>query len=56
VLDDPAFYSRFGFSAQLAGALDSPYGGPAFMALEFRKDCLASGGFVQYPDAFSLVD
>ncbi len=56
VLGQPAYYARFGFSAELAGHLESPYRGPAFMALELRAGCLASGGVVTYPDAFSLVD
>lgn len=56
VLGNPAFYTRFGFSAELAKGLDSPYSGPAWMALDFQTGCLASGGVVHYPDAFSLVD
>lgn len=33
VLGEPAFYTRFGFSAELAEGFQSPYAGPYFMAL-----------------------
>lgn len=56
VLGHPDYYPRFGFSAELAATLESPYRGPAFMALEFRQGSLAGGGVVHYPPAFSLVD
>ncbi len=34
VLGHPAYYERFGFSAELARPLESPYAGDSFMALE----------------------
>jgi putative acetyltransferase len=56
VLGHPSYYPRFGFSAELATVLESPYAGPAFMALELIPGSLAGGGKVIYPEAFSLVD
>lgn len=41
VLGDPEFYARFGFSAALAAGFDSPFAGPAFMALELTKSALS---------------
>ncbi len=34
VLGHPEYYRRFGFSRQSAAPLESPYAGPAFMAIE----------------------
>ncbi len=36
VLGEPAYYQRFGFSAESAQGFDSPYAGPYFMALELQ--------------------
>ena len=53
VVGHPQFYSRFGFSAQLAMKLVSSYAGPAFMALELSPGALAGHrGVVTYPDVF----
>ena len=52
VLGNPDYYGRFGFSARLAEALDAPFSGSAFMALEFAPGALAQGGPVRYADAF----
>ena len=47
------YYPRFGFSAELAQKLQSPYSGDAFMALELKEGALAGGkGTVSYPPAF----
>jgi putative acetyltransferase len=55
VLGHPAFYPRFGFSAQLAERLRSPYAGPNFMALELQPGTLDGvEGKVQYPPPFEL--
>jgi putative acetyltransferase len=51
VLGDPAFYARFGFSAEAAAAFASPYAGPHFMALRLSTDAPAAGR-VRYPTAF----
>ena len=56
VLGHPTYYPRFGFTAQLAERLESPYAGPAFMALELVAGALAGvGGKVEYPPPFSRV-
>ena len=56
VLGHPEFYRRFGFSAELARKLDSPYGCDAFMALERKPGALAGGrGRVRYPAAFDAA-
>ena len=57
VLGEPAFYRRFGFSAELARKLASPYAGEAFMALELLPGALAGhAGRVTYPAAFAEGD
>jgi putative acetyltransferase len=53
VVGHPEYYRRFGFSAGLAARLQSPYSGPAFMAIELTPGVLAAGGAVHYPEAFS---
>ena len=53
VLGHPGFYPRFGFSAELAGRLTSPFSGPAFMALELAPGALEGvRGEVRYPPPF----
>ena len=48
-------HPRFGFSAQLAGRLEAPFSGPAFMALELVPGALAEvSGEVRYPPPFGL--
>jgi putative acetyltransferase len=58
VVGHPAYYPRFGFSAQLDGRLKAPFSGPAFMALELVPGALAEGPFVagevRYPPPFAL--
>lgn len=57
VLGHPAYYPRFGFSADLAHGYRAPYAGEAFMALELMPGALVSAaGDVRYPKAFRLVD
>ena len=57
VLGDPAYYSRFGFSAERATRLRSPYSGEALMALELTPGVLKEGvGVLRYSDAFSLAE
>jgi putative acetyltransferase len=58
VLGHPAYYPRFGFSPQLARALESPYAdvGDAWMALELIPGALAGvRGKVIYPPYFEGV-
>ena len=53
VLGHPDYYPRFGFSAEAARRLASPYAGsPAFMALELTPGALAAPLKVDYPAAF----
>ena len=55
VLGHPAYYPRFGFSAELARRLAAPFSGEAFMALELVPGALdGSRGSVSYPAAFGL--
>lgn len=57
VLGHPAYYPRFGFSAETARHLEAPVSGPAFMALELTPGVLGGGaGRVGYPPAFGLAD
>jgi putative acetyltransferase len=53
VVGHPRYYPRFGFSAELAGRLESPYAGESFMALELTPGALAGvTGRVEYPEPF----
>ena len=55
VLGHPAFYEQFGFSANLAQWLRSPYSGPNFMALALEPGALEGvGGDVRYPPPFAM--
>jgi putative acetyltransferase len=55
VLGDPAYYRRFGFSAELAAGVDAGFAGPAFMAVELVPLGLARARAVRYPSAFGAV-
>jgi putative acetyltransferase len=57
VLGHPEFYPRFGFSAELAQPLQSPFGGgEAWMAMELVPGALAGvEGRVEYPPPFQNV-
>ncbi|MFI4975996.1 MAG: GNAT family N-acetyltransferase [Caulobacterales bacterium] len=53
VLGHPPYYPRFGFSAEAARTLASPYAGrPAFMALALAPGALDAPLKVDYPAAF----
>ena len=53
VLGHPRYYSRFGFSPELARRLESRYAGESFMALELIPGALARvSGRVEYPPPF----
>ena len=55
VLGHPEFYPRFGFSAELARPLLSPFSGPAWMALELVPGALSGlMGRVTYPPPFGI--
>ena len=54
VLGHPDYYPRFGFAAEAATKVRSPYSGsPAFMALALEPDAFAEPFMVAYPAAFS---
>ncbi len=56
VLGHPELYRRFGFSAELAGRLRSPFSCPAFMAAELVPGALEGvEGKVRYPPPFGLA-
>jgi len=55
VLGYPDDYPRFGFSAEKARSLGSPFRPNAFMAMELVPDALDGvSGKVRYPVAFGL--
>jgi len=53
VLGDPTYYERFGFRADLAGGLPSPYAGPHFMALSLGTTLPTRGDKIDYAPAFA---
>jgi len=54
VLGDPAYYGRFGFSADAARQVGAPYRGlAAFQALALEDGAFAAAMSVGYPDAFT---
>ena len=56
VLGDPAYYTRFGFRAELAAGFDTPYAGPYFMALGLQNSPIAPlTGRVEYARAFQSL-
>ena len=57
VVGHPDYYPRFGFSAERALCLQSPYSGSAFMALELEPGIFSGvGGIAKYPRAFAELD
>jgi putative acetyltransferase len=53
VLGHADYYPKFGFSAEAASKISSPYSGhPAFMALALEPGALDEPLLVAYPDAF----
>jgi len=53
VLGEPAYYGRFGFSANAASQVSAPYRGlAAFQALALEDGAFADSMSVAYPDAF----
>jgi putative acetyltransferase len=54
VLGHVAYYPKFGFRAETAARVRSPFSGsPAFMALEIETGAFAEPVTVAYPNAFS---
>jgi putative acetyltransferase len=56
VLGSPAYYSRFGFSADAASGFVSPYAGPDLMELALGDAVLAPrSGRIDYAPAFAAL-
>ncbi|ODP39732.1 GNAT family N-acetyltransferase [Sphingomonas turrisvirgatae] len=57
VLGDPAFYERFGFSAEHAQGFQSPYAGDYLMAKPLRAQSLgcATRGKAEHAPAFAML-
>jgi putative acetyltransferase len=53
VLGDPAYYGRFGFKAENAVGLQTPYDGPYLQALALTDEGRRAHGPVQYACAFA---
>lgn len=53
VLGHPGYYPRFGFRADLATDVETPYSGDALMALALDEGALDGGGRAVYPQAFA---
>lgn len=55
VVGHEKFYPRFGFSAQKAECLKSPFSGPFLMVLDLKQGIFDDfDGIVIYPDAFGI--
>ena len=56
VLGHPDYYPRFGFTAEAAAKLKSPYSGsPAYMAKALEPGALDEPRTLAYPDAFARL-
>ena len=56
VLGDPAYYGRFGFSAETARPFASPYAGEYFMAIRFGEGPPPRAGRADYAPAFAALE
>lgn len=55
VLGDPAYYGRFGFSAEAASGFATPYDGAHQMAVRLAPNSPPAAGRVVYPAAFGAL-
>ncbi len=56
VLGDPAYYGRFGFSADAARQVKAPFSGlPAFQALALEENAFEGDLSITYPNAFNAA-
>ena len=55
VMGDPAFYGRFGFSAELAQNFETPYDGPNQQALALTERGGCAFGTIHYAPAFAAL-
>jgi putative acetyltransferase len=53
VLGDPAYYRRFGFSAEAAQGFASPYAGPYLQVLALQHRLPGNSGSIDYAPAFA---
>jgi putative acetyltransferase len=56
VVGNPAFYSRFGFSAEVGKRYPGRQSGPHFLALVLGDPATAPIGPASYPEAFELMN
>jgi len=54
VLGEPAYYGRFGYSAEAAARFESPYAGPYFLILPLAQLTSASG-LLRHARAFAAL-
>jgi putative acetyltransferase len=55
VLGNPAYYTRFGFSASLAHGFSSPYAGTHFMARDLGSGIQILSGELEHAPAFQIL-
>lgn len=55
VLGDPAYYGRFGFRPEDAGALESRWQGPALAVAMLAEDAVSVSGRLREPSAFAAL-
>jgi len=55
VLGDPAYYGRFGFSAEKAAGFETPYAGEHFMVLQIGGALPETSGTLNYAPAFARL-
>jgi putative acetyltransferase len=56
VLEEPTYYTRFGFDPVLAGGFTSPYAGPYQMTLALNGDLPVTSGTTEYAATFSVFE
>jgi putative acetyltransferase len=56
ILGHPNFYPRFGYSAELARPLESPFSGEAWIALDLAGVVESVSGRVEYPSPFGVFE
>ena len=55
VLGEPAYYGRFGYSAEAARGFATPYAGPYFMVLALDGELPAHSGEIRHARAFAAL-
>lgn len=54
VLGEPDYYSKLGYTPEVASKFEGPYGGPYLLGFRCAEDIPASGNLI-YPEAFKMV-